>query len=135
MYLDICQRKINNNIIYYTYDIKVLNENINLVPLFSNNKMKHRITIIALILMIGIASTSCRSSRQQRYAEKTQVEMEKESEKMVEEYREYHYNRQADETQEMMKKSKKRAKKVNRKKQGSFWDRLFNKKRPGCGGN
>ena len=84
--------------------------------------------------MLSSSCRSSRASRQQRYAEKTQVEMQKENEKMVEEYREYHYNRQADETQDMMKKSKKRAKKVNRKKQGSFWDRMFNKKRPGCGG-
>lgn len=98
------------------------------------NKMNRWITFFALILLLGVLSSSCRSSKQQRYAEKTQVEIEQENKKMVEEYHEYHYNRQADETQKMMKESKKRAKKVNRKKQESFWDRLFNKKRPGCGG-
>ena len=84
-------------------------------------------------------ASSCRSggmTRKQRYAENSQVEMEKENQKMVEEYRQHHYNVQADETQKMMKKSKKRAKKLNRKKQGNFFDRLFKSNRSrDCGVN
>lgn len=99
------------------------------------NRKSSVYTGLIILLLISSSCSSGRASRQQRYAEKAQVELEKENEKRAEAYHEYHFNRQADETQEMIKKSKKRAKKLNRKKQTSFFDRIFKRKSPGCGSN
>lgn len=101
--------------------------------------MKYKFIVIILIMGGLFVSSSCRSggmTKKQRYAEKSEVELQKENEKMAEEYRQHHYDIQAEETQKMIKKSKKRAKKLNRKKQGNFFDRLFKSKRSrDCGGN
>ena len=63
-------------------------------------------------------------------------EMKKENEKMVEAYHEHHFNIQPVETQKMMKNSKKRAKKINKRRQKSFVNRTFKRKRSkSCDGN
>jgi hypothetical protein len=101
--------------------------------------MKYKFTIIILLMSGLLVVSSCRSgglTKKQRYAEKSEVQLQKENEKMTAEYRQHHYDIQAEETQKMIKKSKKRAKKINRKKQGNFFDRLFRSNRSrDCGGN
>lgn len=117
----------------------MFSENINLVQHFNQCFMKRKSTFIILILCGMMLMFSCRSGRvtkQQRYAEKSQLELEKENEAMVEAYKEHHFEIQADETQKMIKKSKKRAKKLNRKKGDSFFERIFKRNRSkGCEGN
>ncbi|HSG68299.1 MAG TPA: hypothetical protein VK994_06295 [Bacteroidales bacterium] len=100
-------------------------------------KVKSLLTILLLASLL--ASTSCRSSRgtrMQRNAEKMEAQASKDNEKIVEEFHQHHFDIQADETQKMMKKSKKRNKKLKRKSRGSFVDRMFNRKRSkNCYGN
>lgn len=101
--------------------------------------MKAKTFIILLLLCGLVLFGSCRASRgtrAQREADKMEAQASRESDKVVEEFQEHHFDIQAKETQKMMKKSKKRNKKLNRKKQGSFVDRMFRRKRPkSCYGN
>ena len=63
-------------------------------------------------------------------------QLKKENEKLVDAYLEHHYNIQPVETQKMMKNSKKRAKKINKRRKDSFVDRTFKRKRSkSCNGN
>ncbi len=62
--------------------------------------------------------------------------MKKENEQAVEDYLKHHYDIQPLATQKMMKSSKKRAKKINKRQKNSFVDRVFRRKRSkGCNGN
>jgi len=62
--------------------------------------------------------------------------MKKENEKQVDAYLKHHYAIQPESTQQMMKKSKKRARKINKRQKESFVDRVFGRKRSnGCNGN
>ena len=101
--------------------------------------MKVRAFIILLLLSGLVVFGSCRANRgtrAQRQADKMEAQASRDGEKLVEEYHQHHFDIQAKETQKMMKKSKKRNKKLNRKKQGSFIDRMFKRKRPkSCYGN
>ena len=75
-------------------------------------------------------------SNAQKYAANSEEQLKEENDKMEEEFKEYHYSIQADETKKMMKESEKRAKKLRRKKNGSFVDRMFRRKSPKtCYGN
>ncbi len=95
---------------------------------------------IMIIILIVSASTvmSCRArmTPSERRAYRMEKQMKKENEKLVEDYLRHHYNIQPDETQAMMKNSRKRAKKVNRMRHKSFIDRIFgNNRSKGCDGN
>ena len=97
--------------------------------------MKIRTTFIIIFLLSAVLLSSCRSRRdtkQQRQAYNTEDQMEKDSEQASEDFREYHYDLQADKTQEMMKASKKRNKKLKKSKREPFFKRLFGGKSKGC---
>jgi len=95
--------------------------------------------IVIIILIVSVSMVmSCRSrmTPSERRAYRMEKQMKKENEKLVRQYHEHHYNIQPDETQAMMKNSKKRAKKINRQRQKSFVERIFGKnKSKGCDGN
>lgn len=101
--------------------------------------MKVRTLLMILFLASLVLGSSCRTSRgtrAQRQADKMEAQASKDSDKVVEEYQQHHFDIQARETQKMMKESKKRNRKLNRRKQGSFVDRMFKRKRPkSCYGN
>lgn len=68
-------------------------------------------------------------SQAERQAYKAEKQMKKENEQMVADYLKHHYNIQPVETQQLMKKSKKRAKKINKKRRDSWVKRTFSRKR------
>jgi uncharacterized protein YcaQ len=75
-------------------------------------------------------------TRAERTAVKMEKQMKKENQKMVDEYLEHHYNIQPNETQVMMKNSKKRAKQINKRRGNSWVNRTFKRKRSkSCDGN
>ncbi len=100
--------------------------------------MKTKGVIIIILIVSASAVMSCRArmTPSERRAYRMEKQMKKENEKIVEDYLEHHYNIQPDETQAMMKNSKKRAKKINGRRQESFFVRIFGKNRSkGCEGN
>lgn len=101
--------------------------------------MKVRTLLLVLFLagiMLGSGCRASRGTRAQRQADKMEAQASKDSDKLVEEYQQHHFDIQAKETQKMMKESKKKNRKLNRRKQGSFVDRMFKRKRPkSCYGN
>jgi uncharacterized protein YcaQ len=99
--------------------------------------MKFKVYFILALVISASLMLSCRSrmTQGQKRAYKMEKQMKKENEKMVAEYHEHHYNIQPVETQKMMKKSKKRAKKVNKKRGDSWFKRTFSRKRKSCNGN
>jgi hypothetical protein len=114
-------------------------QNTNLVQDFDINMpdLRHIILIIFLIIL-GTIGSSCRTrmTPAQRQAYKMEKQMKKENEKMVKEYHKHHYEIQHVETQKMMKKSRKRAKRTNLKQRDSWVNRTFKRKRSkSCDGN
>ena len=100
--------------------------------------MKVKVFFIFLLIVSGSYLLSCRSrmTQAERKAYKMEKQMKKENEKMVENYLKHHKNIQPVETQHMMKNSKKRAKKINKKRQDSWFKRTFSRKRSkSCNGN
>ena len=96
------------------------------------------IILIILFLAISTAGSSCRTrmTPAQKQAYKMERRMKKENEKMVKEYLKHHYEIQHVETQKMMKKSRKRAKRTNLNKTDSWVKRTFKRKRSkSCDGN
>ena len=103
-------------------------------------KMKIKNIFIILILATSILSSSCRSSRgtkAQRQAYQSEDQLKEDQEQAVEAYKEYHYDLQADQTKEMIKRSKKRNRQLKKNKnRESFVDRMFKRNRSkGCNGN
>ncbi|MEN8223935.1 MAG: hypothetical protein ABFS05_01130 [Bacteroidota bacterium] len=101
--------------------------------------MKTKTTFLILFLFSAVLLSSCRSSRgtrQQRQAYQMEDQMKEDSEKASAEYRQHQYDIQAEKTQEMMKKSKKRNKQLKDRNREPFFKRIFGKKRSkGCNGN
>ncbi|MCK4568790.1 MAG: hypothetical protein KAT76_00785 [Bacteroidales bacterium] len=100
--------------------------------------MRNKTIFIILLLSAASIFLSCRSqmTRAQRTAYKTEKRMKKENEKLVNDYLEHHYNIQPDETQMMIKNSRKRAKMINKGRKNSFVNRTFKRKRSkSCYGN
>jgi len=101
--------------------------------------MKFRPTIILILLLSALMISSCRSrrgSRSQQQAYEAQDQLKKDQEKAYAEYRQHHYDLQADKTQEMMKESKKRNKQLKNRGREPFFKRLFGGNRAkGCHGN
>ncbi|MCD4724332.1 MAG: hypothetical protein K8R63_05765 [Bacteroidales bacterium] len=93
--------------------------------------MKFKILSIIVLIIAATTISSCRSSRltkEQRTAEKLEKQMIIANEKAVKAYKAHHFSIQPDETQKMMKASKKHARKINRRKRHSFIDRVFRRK-------
>jgi len=100
--------------------------------------MRNKIIFIIILLSAASFFFSCRTemTRAQRAAYKTEKRMKKENEKLVNDFHEHHYNIQPLETQAMIKNSKKRAKKINKRRKRSFIDRTFKRRRSkSCYGN
>jgi hypothetical protein len=101
--------------------------------------MKFKSIFFIFILAIAtLFATSCsnRLTPQQKYFARQEKKMKKENEKIVADFHKHHYNIQPDRTQNMMDKSKKRSKNMNKKKSGSWVDRTFKRKRSkSCNGN
>ena len=108
--------------------------------LFTIINMKIKTILILLILATGILSSSCRSSRGtkgQRQAYQAEDQLKEDQDKAIAAYKEHHYDIQADQTREMINKSRKRNKQLKKSKnRESFVDRMFKRKRPkSCNGN
>ncbi|MCK5080183.1 MAG: hypothetical protein KAR09_09570 [Bacteroidales bacterium] len=100
--------------------------------------MRNKAIFVIIILSAASMFLSCRSdmTRAQRSAYKAEKRMKKENEKLVNDYHKHHYNIQPLETQAMIKNSKKRAKKLNKRRKKSFVERNFKRKRSkSCYGN
>lgn len=101
--------------------------------------MKNRSIFILSFLLMGSMLVSCSSTRPtsaQRKAEKMEKQTKKENEKLVNDYLKHHYNIQPNETQKMMKSSKKKSKGINSRRKDSWVNRTFNRKRSkNCDGN
>lgn len=101
--------------------------------------MKIRTLFFLSLLFSASVLISCSATRltpDQRRQAKIEKQTKKENEKLVNDYLEHHYNIQPDETQKMMKASKKRSKGINNKKKDSWVNRTFNRKRSkNCNGN
>lgn len=100
--------------------------------------MRNKAIFIIILLSAASMFISCRSdmTRAQRSAYKAEKRMKKENEKLVNDYHKHHYNIQPLETQAMIKNSKKRAKKLNKRRKKSFVERNFKRKRSkSCYGN
>jgi hypothetical protein len=100
--------------------------------------MKFKLLFFIGILLTASVLLSCRTrmTRAERTAYKMEKQMKKENKKMVDEYKEHHFNIQPNETQAMMKNSKKRAKQNNRRRGTSWVDRTFKRKKSkSCDGN
>jgi len=114
-------------------------QNANLVLDFSFIMADLRIIILIFVfLTISFAGSSCRTrmTPAQKQAYKMEKQMKKENEKMVKEYLKHHYEIQHVETQKMIKKSRKRAKRTNLNKKDSWVNRTFKRKRSkSCDGN
>lgn len=105
-----------------------------------NNSMAglRYIVLIMIFLTSVVAGSSCRTrmTPAQKRAYRMEKQMKKENEEMVKEYLKHHYEIQHVETQKMIKKSRKRAKRTNLSKQGSWVNRTFKRKRSkSCDGN
>jgi hypothetical protein len=101
--------------------------------------MRIKTILIVLLLVSGILFSSCRSRRgtkAQRQAYDSEEQLKTDNDEMVAEYKEHHYDLQADQTKEMIKQSKKRNKQLQRSKKESWFDRVFRPKRSkNCNGN
>lgn len=101
--------------------------------------MKIRFIFILSILLSTSVLVSCSATRLtpgQRQEAKMEKQVKKENEKLVNDYLEHHYNIQPNETQKMMKASKKRSKGINSKRKDSWVNRTFKRKRSkSCDGN
>jgi len=100
--------------------------------------MKFRIVFIIFLIAGAGTVLSCRSrmGRAQKQAYKMEKQVQKENKKMVEEYHKHQYDIQHANTQKMMKRSKKRAKKTNYRRKDSWLNRTFKRKRSkSCDGN
>ncbi|NQT77999.1 MAG: hypothetical protein HQ565_09815 [Bacteroidetes bacterium] len=94
--------------------------------------MKLKILSIIVLIVTATTTSSCRSSKltkEQRAAEKLEKQMIIANEKAVKAYKAHHLSIQPDETQKMIKASKKHARKLNRKRKQSFIDRVFRRKK------
>ena len=100
--------------------------------------MKFRPTIIILLLLSAVMISSCRSrgGNSQKQAYEAQDQLKKDQDEAIAEYRQHHYDIQANKTQEMMKESKKRNKKLKNRGREPFFKRIFGGNRAkGCNGN
>lgn len=86
------------------------------------------VLLIATLLIFVYTTSSCRGSKGTRSAYKSQKEAVKINNKEHEDMLKSHYERQSDETKQMMKEMKKENKKIKKNQRRSLWDRLFNKK-------
>jgi hypothetical protein len=111
---------------------------INLVGSFNKKRfMKCRLfIIIVLVCIFAFGMNSCRSSRMspaQRKSVRIEKQMKKDSQLQRDALKTKHYEIQSESTRSMMKKSKKRAKSLNRQRGQGFFERLFGgKKKKSC---
>jgi len=100
--------------------------------------MRFKAFFIIVFLAAATLFLSCRSrmTNAQKREYKMEKQMKKENAELVDAYLEHHYNIQPVETQQMMKNSKKRARKINKRQKDSFVNRTFKRRRSkSCDGN
>jgi len=92
---------------------------------------KFLIGLIFSLFLLMYGSSGCKTGekvpKEVKQAEKAELEMQKEAEKEYQLAVKQHNKMQSPQSKKIMKDQKKAAKKLNKSKKRSLWDRLFNR--------